>query len=71
MELDIETTDRLLNAILFCLGPSLEDESIREKPWLHELQNHTMSLWINCLMNGSYFTISIYNFNNPGVPDLP
>jgi hypothetical protein len=37
MELDIQTTDRLLNAILFCLGPSLEDESIREKPWLHEL----------------------------------
>lgn len=37
MELDIETTDRLLNAILFCLGPSLEDDSIREKPWLHEL----------------------------------
>ncbi|GAB1454059.1 hypothetical protein MASR2M47_41150 [Draconibacterium sp.] len=37
MELDIRTTDRLLNAILFCLGPSLEDESIREKPWLNEL----------------------------------
>ena len=37
MELDIQITDRLLNAILFCLGPSLEDESIREKPWLHEL----------------------------------
>lgn len=37
MELDIQTTDRLLNAILFCLVPSLEDESIREKPWLHEL----------------------------------
>lgn len=37
MELDIETTDRLLNAILFCLGPSLDDDSIREKPWLHEL----------------------------------
>jgi len=37
MELDIETTDRLLNAILFCLGPSLDDDSIREKPWLYEL----------------------------------
>lgn len=37
MELDIETTDRLLNAILFCLGPSLDDDSIRENPWLHEL----------------------------------
>jgi hypothetical protein len=37
MELDIETTDRLLNAILFCLGASLDDDSILEKPWLHEL----------------------------------
>ena len=37
MELDRQTTDRLLNAILFCLGQSLEDESSREKPWLHEL----------------------------------
>ena len=37
MELDIETTDRLLNAIMFCLGPSLEDNSVREKPWLLEL----------------------------------
>jgi hypothetical protein len=37
MELDIETTDRLLNAIMFCLGPSLEDNTVREKPWLLEL----------------------------------
>lgn len=37
MELDIKTTDRLLNAVLFCLGPSLDEDSIREKPWLHEL----------------------------------
>jgi hypothetical protein len=37
MELDIETTDRLLNAIMFCLGPSLEENSVREKPWLLEL----------------------------------
>jgi hypothetical protein len=37
MELDIETTDRLLNAIMFCLGPSLENNSVREKPWLLEL----------------------------------
>ena len=37
MELDIETTDRLLNAIMFCLGPSLEDNSVREKSWLLEL----------------------------------
>ncbi len=27
----------MLNAILFCLGPSLEDNSIRESPWLEEL----------------------------------
>ena len=37
MELDIATTDRLLNSILFCLGPSLDDNSIRESPWLFEL----------------------------------
>jgi hypothetical protein len=37
MKLDTETTDRLLNAILFCLGPSLDDDSIREKPWFYEL----------------------------------
>jgi hypothetical protein len=37
MELDIQTTDRLLNAIMFCLGPSLEDNSVREKPWMLEL----------------------------------
>lgn len=37
MELDIATTDRLLNAIMFCLGLSLDDNSIRELPWLLEL----------------------------------
>jgi hypothetical protein len=37
MELDIATTDRMLNAIMFCLGPSLDDNSIRESPWLEEL----------------------------------
>ncbi len=37
LELNITETDRLLNAILFCLGPSMDDNSIREKPWLNEL----------------------------------
>lgn len=37
MELDIVTTDRLLNAIMFWLGPSLDDNSTRESPWLLEL----------------------------------
>ena len=37
LELNITETDRLLNAILFCLGPSMDDDSIREKPWLEEL----------------------------------
>ena len=37
LELNIAETDRLLNAILFCLGPSMDDNSIREKPWLNEL----------------------------------
>ena len=37
LEMNITETDRLLNAILFCLGPSMDDNSIREKPWLNEL----------------------------------
>ncbi len=37
LEMNITETDRLLNAILFCLGPSMDDDSIREKPWLEEL----------------------------------
>ena len=37
MELDIATIDRLLNAIIFCLGSSLDDNSIRDSPWLEEL----------------------------------
>ncbi len=37
LELNITETDRVLNAILFCLGPSMDDNSIREKPWLNEL----------------------------------
>ena len=37
IELDIATIDRLLNAIMFCLGPSLVENSIRESPWLLEL----------------------------------
>jgi len=38
MELDIETTDRLLNAILFCLGPYIENENFRDEyPWFFEL----------------------------------
>ena len=27
----------MLNAIMFCLGPSLDDNSVRESPWLLEL----------------------------------
>lgn len=37
VEIDIATTDRLLNAILFNLGPHLDNNSIRESPWLLEL----------------------------------
>jgi hypothetical protein len=37
LELKITETDRLLNAILFCLGPSLDENSVRDKPWLNEL----------------------------------
>ena len=37
MELDIQTTDRLLNAILFCLGPYLDEDGITERPCLFEL----------------------------------
>ena len=37
IEIDITTTDRLLNAILFNLGPYLDNNSIRESPWLLEL----------------------------------
>lgn len=37
MELDIDTTDRLLSAMLFCLGPYLDEDGITERPWLFEL----------------------------------
>jgi hypothetical protein len=37
MELNIDTTDRLLNAIMFCLGPYLDEDAITEHPWLFEL----------------------------------
>ena len=38
MELDKDTTERLLDAMLFCLGPYIENHDFRdENPWLFEL----------------------------------
>ncbi len=38
LELDLQTTDRLLNAMLWTLGPYLDEEgAILERPWLFEL----------------------------------
>ncbi len=38
MELDKDTIERLLDAMLFCLGPYLENDGFREEnPWLFEL----------------------------------
>ncbi len=38
IELDIQTTDRLLNGMLWTLGPYLDEKgAILENPWLFEL----------------------------------
>lgn len=38
LELDIQTTDRLLNGILWTLGPYLDEKgAITNRPWLFEL----------------------------------
>jgi len=38
MELDKDTIERLLDSMLFCLGPYIENDSFREdNPWLFEL----------------------------------
>ena len=38
LELDMQTTDRLLNGILWTLGPYLDERgAIPERPWLFEL----------------------------------
>ncbi|HCY41790.1 MAG TPA: hypothetical protein DHV48_10605 [Prolixibacteraceae bacterium] len=38
LELDIQTTDRLLNGMLWTLGPYLDERgAIMERPWLFEL----------------------------------
>ncbi len=37
LEIDITTADRILNAMMFCIGPYLDDHSIREHPWIEEL----------------------------------
>jgi hypothetical protein len=35
--LDIQLTDRLLNSMLFCLAPYLDEHTVAESPWLLEL----------------------------------
>jgi hypothetical protein len=38
IELDIQTTDRLLNGMLWTIGPYLDEKgAILERPWLFEL----------------------------------
>ena len=38
IELDIQTTDRLLNGMLWTIGPYLDERgAILERPWLFEL----------------------------------
>lgn len=38
MELDKDTIERLLDSMLFCLGPYIENIDFREEtPWLFEL----------------------------------
>jgi hypothetical protein len=35
--LDIQLTDRVLNSMLFCLAPYLDEHTVAESPWLLEL----------------------------------
>ncbi len=35
--LDIQLTDRLLNSMLFCLAPYLDEGTVADSPWLLEL----------------------------------
>jgi hypothetical protein len=37
LNLDFQCTDRLLNSMMFCLGPYLDENSLADKPWLMEL----------------------------------
>lgn len=38
LELDMQTADRLLNGMLWTLGPYLDEKgAIEERPWLFEL----------------------------------
>ena len=38
LEMDLQTTDRLLNGMLWTLGPYLDEQgAILDRPWLFEL----------------------------------